>query len=289
MKFDALIFGAWVDGLSVDAAMAEIREHFVESRLARLHPEGRPAARELPSHRNLRECGLEAMANMIEDCLSRRLCHALPWHLSTTIVLARAGECSPFLAKMKNDHRSMLVGEYENMNTEPLPFRLATFGDYGGEADVCWDVARGDDDGVLVLCEFYEGDWWRPVTALAQPVHAEVGDMNIARIVYRVTSREVLRGLWSRTSYGDGIARICAPAYMGAKQLIEMDHVRGSNRSMLEFAARHGWIYMQRYGGGSDEHAAVFAARTPDLTARVYRYAEARTISDEGWWVSGMF
>jgi hypothetical protein len=289
MKFDALIFEAsWNGDLSVDTAMAQIREHFDESRLVRPHPDGSPAVKALPSHRNLRECGLDAMINRIEDCLARRVCHALPWYLGTTIVLARAGECLPFLKQMKIAHRGVLVGEYDNADTDQLSFRLAAFGDYDSEAEVCWDVARGDDDGVLVLCEFDDGDWWRPITALAQPVHAEVGDMNTVRVVYRVTDRDVLRGLWSRTSYDDGIARICAPGYVNAKQLIVMDGGRESDRSMLAFAKRHGWIYMQRYGGGSDEHYAVFAARKPELATSAYRYAETRAISDGGWWVSGM-
>jgi hypothetical protein len=71
--------------------------------------------------------------------------------------------------------------------------------------------------------------------------------------------------------------------------MIELANGGGSDLSMLKFAKRQGWVYMQRYGGGSDEHYARFAAKTPELAVRAYRYAEGRSVSGEGWRVSGMF
>ncbi|UXI68111.1 hypothetical protein [Tahibacter amnicola] len=52
---------------------------------------------------------------------------------------------------------------------------------------------------------------------------------------------------------------------------------------MLDFVRHHGWVYGQEYGGGPDEHVALFASSDPAVVERVHRYAEYRARQDPNW------
>ena len=205
------------------------------------------------------------------------------------MVLARAGECETLLHQMREEHRGELVSHYENGDTDPLPFRLACFGDYGGEGEVCWDVARGSDAAVLVLCTFTEGDWWRSITAKAEPIFADTRGFGVgeAHVIYRVTHRDVLKQLWSHASRDDNIATVCVPDNVSPQQIMGMATAY-SAASLLSFATHYGWIYTQRYGGGANEHYAQFATRDSRLALAAYLYAHDRAAKDSGWWELGM-
>lgn len=287
MKFDALIFNSWLDGLKVEAALAEIA--------AQLGADALPApGAKLTDYgyADHRSADIDSMRRMLAGCLAERPCHALPWY-GDTLVLAHAGKFMRFLDDLAQRQAAHLISRYADADTQTLPFRLASFGDYGGESEVCWKVARGDAAGVLVLCDFSgEGHWWRPFTALATPLQvrtspAYAGHYNV-QVIYRVDSERVLSQLWSRTSHNDGIAYVCAPEDADLEPLWAVfdDHV-GESR-LMDFAQRYGWVYRQRYGGGADEHYARFAAKDPHLLERVYRHAAARAGSDSGWWLAGM-
>ena len=112
-------------------------------------------------------------------------------------------------------------------------------------------------------------------------------------MVYRIDSAQLLDRFWSRVSYDDNIAALCVPGTADANSLLDLDWMDLRYSTGRRAAAeRYGWIYNQRYGGGSDEHTAVFTARDAELTQRVYRYAQAKTEQqiggDRHWWLCGM-
>jgi hypothetical protein len=293
VKFDALVFESYGSGLKPELALTEIHQAIPESALSIPLEYATEKARRASPGMSAARTDVDSMMNRIGTCLANRACHAMDWY-GHTVVLARAGQFRDFLCTIRGSQAQHFLTEYLDADTSSSPFLQARFADYGGEADVCWQLARGNAPAVLVLCEFAShGDWWRPVTARAEPVAAALKrgykDHYDARVVYRVDSAEVLWNLWSRTSYDDGIAFLCAPETADPQRLMG-DFVPGchSDRAMVLFAQECGWVYAQRYGGGADEHFAQFSAKDPDLVARVYDYAQDRALRDSGWWLAGM-
>lgn len=176
------------------------------------------------------------------------------------------------------------------------PVRIAAFANYGAEADVCWEFARGTAPGVLVHCRYesISNDWWRAHTARAESqrlcVRRVWGDDYSADAVYRVDSRELLRELWSRTSENWAAAYACGPWDGDPDALMAIDRF-DEEASLRSYARVHGWAYQHSYGGGADEHYARFAARDPALAEAVYRHAAdrvRRTPASEQWWLLGL-
>lgn len=294
IAFDALTFMPAFRELSVDSLQAQIRASVPADVLHRPFGQLIPAARSsigTPAQR-LRTTP-EELAGMIYKCLHRRSCDALEWH-GSIIVVARSGLHTDLLRRLQERHAAQLIACYADATSPCGDFHLAGFGDHDAEGDICWDFARGTDTSVLVLCEFAEyGDWWRPVTAMAEPLLCRhMGNPRgnwSAEVVYRVRSRDVLHGLWSRTSHDDAIARYCAPGNVAAEALLDAAiPQRNEARALVGFARDHGWIYTQRYGGGAGEHYALFAAGDPQLTRRVYEHAVRRADVDDGWWAAGV-
>ncbi|UXI68110.1 hypothetical protein [Tahibacter amnicola] len=165
--------------------------------------------------------------------------------------------------------------------------RTVLFLDYDVEGRMAWQVQGERDGSVLVACEFDRCDhWWRPRTAhlpteaVAVRKHADRCSVQLA---YRVTSREQLDQLWSRTSHHDGIARACAPADADPVALLNATAMHFHPSSADAFAHRFGWLYWQEYGGGADEHTAIFLARTSELAEYVYSQARELAISKTPW------
>jgi hypothetical protein len=287
MKFDALVFDAWWTGLKVEQALAEIAAHVGPRALLV------PAAKLTDfGYADRKSADIDSIRRMLATCLSERACHALPWY-GHTLVVAHAGQFRPFLDDLAGRHASNLVSRYHDGDTDVLPFRVANFGDYGGESEVCWKFARGDCSSVLVLCDFTEdpGEWWRPVTAFAEPLRVRAKHHGShyygLQVVYRVHSEQVLTQLWSRTSHNDAIAYACAPEGADLDELLATA-TDFDDSSLIDFARHNSWIYKQRYGGGAGEHYARFACGDPQLLERVYRHAAQRARSDSGWWLIGM-
>lgn len=286
MKFDALVFESWMTGLKVEDALAEIASHI-----------GKNALRDssVPptdyGYADQRSVGVVSMRRLIASCLAERVCHAMHW-FGETLVIAEAGAFTTFLDDLARRHSRSLISRYFDASTDALPFCLARFGDYGGESEVCWKIAQGSSSGLLVVCNFSDGtDWWRPYTALATPLRvrtkAHFGEHCTADVIYRVDSELVLSQLWSHTSRNDGIAYMCAPEGANMDSMLAAFD-NGSDSRLIEFAGDEGWVYMQRYGGGADEHYARFASNDPQLLESVYGHAEERAARDSGWWLSGM-
>ncbi|HJU37929.1 MAG TPA: hypothetical protein VJ724_00040 [Tahibacter sp.] len=300
MKFDALLFRYWLTGPSPGTLLREIANEIPsiarEPTLPQVPSGIRPSRVDTRStySARLRATELE-MDDWIRTALRNRSCYAFEW-FGNSMVVARSGEHDALLARLREMYASYLVTDYRNIAAPSTDFRGAVFQDYGAEAQVCWELAGKHDGAVLVLCVFggYSGNWWRPATAKAEPLicrrDTENGGTPVVRAVYRVASAQALAALWSHASENDGIARVCAPVTMSPADLYDLPMlVHGCETKMLAAAEIYGWIYTQVYGGGADEHSALFAARDPALAERAYAYAAERAQSDEGWCLAGRF
>jgi len=295
VSFDALVFDSDPGRISVPAVQWCI-DNWESDVATTVRPPRRLVNRCLETSESQRRrfTPIE-MIEVIEACLRNQSCIALEWVSGQVMIVARAGEHGELLDALAALYRDVIISDYRAAIAPCGSFRLANFGDYEAEAEVCWQLARGEADSVLVLCEFGSfGEWWRPATAQATSLCVSTGvdyqgQTSCASVVYRVSSAQVLSELWSRTSYDDGIARLCAPATADAEQILALaDSLLWSDRALIQFAQRQGWVYIQRFGGGADEHYAKFAAADPALTARVYEHAQERAKNDSGWWLFGV-
>lgn len=291
------------DGVLLDTATPPIRKHLASLGLAGSTPPGRerirPSGVDLSSM-NEHEFGFDVLRSRIESALAAQSITVLDWH-GRTLIVVTPGIHDDVLQGLGACWADKLIRTYRNADTNS-PFNVAFFGDYDGEADVCWHVARGSDPAVRVLCEFSEyGDWWRPTTARAKPIHCEatrhcsglndfvVSNDAVVHVVYEVDSFEMLRALWSRTSYDDRAAVVCASVSVDVNTLIQSRAIWPHGRELSLLRSNDDWIYTQRYGGGAGEHYAIFAAVQPQLAERAYRYAADRNRSGKGqWWLAGM-
>lgn len=300
MKFDALLFHYWRTGPSPSVLLGEIADAMPTEMLGA--PPSAP-----PSSMNWSEADTRStysrrcrasereMDEWIQATLRHRACHAFDW-FGHSMLVARAGEHRDLLRRLRAKFSDDFVVEYRDVAAPSTDFRGANFLDYGSEARVCWDLASESDGAVLVLCVFgwHSGNWWRPATADAKPLICRRGTENagtpVVRAVYRVTSGQTLSTMWSHASENDGIARVCVPATMPPEILYDLPMLLcGCEPELLAVAEAYGWIYTQIYGGGADEHTAMFAARDPALVARVYARVAEHALSDEGWCLMGRF
>ncbi|MDC8013881.1 hypothetical protein [Tahibacter soli] len=296
MKFDTLVFCSGIAGLKAQDLSAEVRLLIPADTLAEALPP-QPAfelsSRLSHAQRTTQQLEIERATDAwIHEVLSRRSCHVFDAFIGTMVV-ARAGMHSEWLGRLRESHADHVHCDYRDIGSIDGDFRMACFGDYGAEGSVCWEFAGKHDGAVLVYCEFYaySGDWWRPHTAEAQILRCGVENVcgeTALRAIYRVTSARVLANLWRRTSHDDAIARACFPDTTPLDAIWKFGRLgAGAEMRTATFAARHGWVYTQVYGGGSDEHYAVFVAREAGLASRVYAYAATRSRDDEGWWLGG--
>jgi len=197
-------------------------------------------------------------------------------------------ECADrFAALLSQEDETALITAYRHIDVREHFALGLEFGEYdaSGNADACGEVGlvAAENEGVapwLVLAVHWErGYWWRTASARL-PVHAWhwTADLNrdVAIIVYRGTDRDAWRELWDRLGGDDNVAVLAADGRIPVEALrvrLVRTKFTVSIDNLRHLAGEHGWAYGHVWGGGSDEHYAMFFARDPAVTARVAAFA----------------
>lgn len=135
----------------------------------------------------------------------------------------------------------------------------------------------------LVLCAHdHPSHWWRAITARMEPLvwhwALEFG-RPLLLLAYRVHDAAAWRELWSHLGHDNNVAvaavcgRVAADALRERLVLLK-DSMSVDNLRCL--AGDRGWAYGHVWGGGSDEHVAVFFAVDPTVTSRVAAFARGQ-------------
>jgi hypothetical protein len=154
---------------------------------------------------------------------------------------------------------------------EPLPLILCAIEDSSPGLYCGWDIEKDDYDGIL----WYE----EPLKQLDQVEEFIVKDHHnntTCYQVYRATDLEAYRALWAMTSRDGAIAEATPSADCDLPRLKTVLETGG----LFVNQVRHvgplcSWVYGQIYGGGSDEHLAIFHAQNPAATQRIWELAIA--------------
>ncbi|MBL8297596.1 MAG: hypothetical protein JNN30_04525 [Rhodanobacteraceae bacterium] len=145
-------------------------------------------------------------------------------------------------------------------------------------------LAAAERDGCapwLVLAAYdHSGHWWRTTTARLQPELCHwtyLLGRNVMFLAYRGIDTTAWRTLWSRLSYDNNVAVAAVSGHVPTAALRErLVHIKNSASidSLRYLAADKGWAYAHSWGGGSDEHYALFFSHDPAVTTRVANFAQ---------------
>lgn len=241
------------------------------------------------------------MAQLLERLAANFRWTLMRWTSFRESVLAWVSddeECADrFAALLHQQGEAALITAYRHIDTLEhcsLGLQFAEY-DADGNTDGCGEVglvAAGGDEAApwLVLAMHWEqGYWWRAASARL-PVHAWhwTSDLNreIAIIVYRGTDADAWRELWSRLGADDNVAILAAdgriPIEVLRERLVRTKYTISID-NLRYLAGEQGWAYGHIWGGGSDEHYALFFARDPAVTARVAAFARERWPESWRW------
>lgn len=195
-----------------------------------------------------------------------------------------------FSALLRRHDQTALITAYRRIDALESCSLGLEFAEYDAarNTDGCGEAAliAAGDSGIapwLVLAMRHEqGHWWR-IASAQLPAHAlhwtSDLDRDVALIVYRGAHLDAWRELWSRLGSDNNVAVLAVDGHIPIEALRERlvrtkDTVSIDNLRYL--AGEHGWAYGHVWGGGSDEHYAMFFARDPAITARVAAFARER-------------
>ncbi len=173
----------------------------------------------------------------------------------------------------------------------------ATYYDHGEPGWLAYELASTLDEGLPLLLTRMEGNgadmyyrwnsetdsredfiWYEePLAQLERMDAFDVGQTHYQ--VHRASDLEAYLQLWSMASHEWGIA----DATLSARTDLEGLRSVIAERRQFDIIRSAGlvapWAYGQIYGGGSDEHHAIFHARDAAVTQRIWQWADERAIS----------
>lgn len=156
-----------------------------------------------------------------------------------------------------------------------------TFWDYDDEGLFVYNLSRIENKNPYLICfleddeadyrlwdkDTYEVDdfiWFhKDASKLKEVVRFDVQQLNyqLKYIVFEVTNKQAYLNIWSMASHDLGIAEYTISGNCDIEEIINsIKSDEFYNDEPLDFSLVP-WAYTQRYGGGSDEHYAVFYSK----------------------------
>ncbi|MBN8738573.1 MAG: hypothetical protein J0H86_03635 [Xanthomonadaceae bacterium] len=188
-------------------------------------------------------------------------------------------------------HDTALIGSHRGFDRLDDCARGLCFGEDDAFGEVALIAAEGEREAPWLVAAVHEssGHWWRGASAMLPSLTwhwtRSLGQ-NLAIVVYRGTDPGAWRMLWSHIDRDDNIATIAVGGELPLDVLRErLVHIKDfiSVDNLHYLAGEEGWAYAHAWGGGSDEHVALFFASDPAVTARVAAFARERWPESWRW------
>lgn len=237
-------------------------------------------------------CGLqldEALAALAQDFSWVIFCWPgnyqetpLAW-LSTDAALADAWD-----SNLLRHRRSLpLISRYRQFDTL---FSLAgglQFGEYDNYGAAALVAAESEAWQPWLIASIGAGHGWRRWTRRLQAcaVIPSSGNDN-ALLAYRANDHAAYLALWRDLHRGECVAQATVSGRDDPQRVLHSFMAARCSSSFLDanyLSERHGWIYQHVYGGGSDEHQALFHAQDAAVTQRVAAFAATQ----RNWYLAG--
>ncbi len=189
-----------------------------------------------------------------------------------------------FDALLYEHHDTALIGSHRGFDRLDDCARGLLFGEDDAFGEIALAAAEGEREAPWLVAAIREsaGHWWRAVSARLPSLTwhwTRNSDGDVAIVIYRGADPDAWRSLWSRIDKDDNIASMAVGGELPLDVLRErLVHSKDfiSVDSLHYLAGEESWVYAHGWGGGSDEHYALFYARNPAVTARVAAFARKR-------------
>jgi hypothetical protein len=189
-----------------------------------------------------------------------------------------------FDALLSEYHDKALLGSHRSFNRLDDCARGLLFNEQDAFGEVALIAAEGQREAPWLVAAISEraGHWWRSASAGLPSLTWHwtwITDEDVVMVIYRGTDLDAWRALWSHIDKDDNIAAIAVGGELPLDVLRErLVHTKDfiSTDSLQYLAGEESWAYGHVWGGGSDEHYAMFFARDPAVTARVAAFARER-------------
>lgn len=159
--------------------------------------------------------------------------------------------------------------------------------DYGRAALI---AGEGDVDLPLIGLEFgdYSGFWW-----LQHLEHSDILDIQAdfspgsphTRMIVRPRNIPTFLGWWSKIGLDANVAGFALPGQSDPQGAMWWFRHGDYQNGLRAISDAFGWAYAHIWGGGSDEHVALFCACDPARVERVRAFAESKRRG--GWCFEG--
>jgi hypothetical protein len=187
-------------------------------------------------------------------------------------------------ATLLNELEAMPISAFRSAAELPSVATGIAFGENScyGEAALIAAERDGCAPWLVLAANEYSRYWWRSATANLCPQlwhWTSECARPVLVLAYQGVDAATWRKLWSRLSRDDNVAIAAVSGKLQAHELRErLVRVKSSVSvdNLRHLAGDNGWAYAHSWGGGSDEHYAVFYAADAAITARVGAYAADR-------------
>jgi len=192
--------------------------------------------------------------------------------------------------------------EISSYDDDPLAsLRTATFYDYGVEGYFAHEVAKENGEKApLLLCRLdlkhpdqylkwnsktddYESSPWYEKyfdkLNLLEKFSVDRQGVESAYFLFQVNNEQAYLDIWSEASEDHSIAEATFSADTKLKELksaLSKSYFLEISKGLDSFSR---WSYSQIYGGGADEHHAIFRSRDPRITQKLWQLVGKDQIS----------
>jgi hypothetical protein len=248
----------------------------------------------IPKLEQLRGTQLDATIIKLAECYSWVLVNwpntmqesAVAW-ISSDPTLANEWDG----ALRRHGCRNELIATYRHLDSLRARAGGAQFGEGDGFGEAALVAAQGEPwaPWLIVGVDASSGHAWRRQTArlsvgAAAAVRTHGWPMFVG--VYRADDLDAYRALWRDMDKDSGIVRATVCGRDDPVRVLKSFAsvgLRSGFRESNVLSRRHGWVYTHIYGGGADEHHAMFHAQDPAVANRVVEYAATQP----NWYLSG--
>lgn len=196
--------------------------------------------------------------------------------------------CSDIIGKTvtKVYHENVEISTFDKDPVSSL--RTASFYDYELEGYFAYEIskANGEKPPLLLCCmgleDCEENNWYGKhleKLALVEEFVTDRWGVQVKNIICQVSDEQAYLDIWAEASMDHSIAEATFSANTDLKKLksaLSQSCPFEISKDMDDWSD---WAYSQVYGGGSDEHHAIFRSKNPKITHQLWQWVGENQIS----------
>lgn len=219
------------------------------------------------------------------------------WALFSYFTTYHAGLGCLVTSSYETEVKEMATSIYNNdvelsyFGSDPISsLRTATFYDYDFEGYFAYELVKAKKENPpLLLCQiddpelhekwddeigkYDSGEWYKSNLAnlkLVEKFIVNYKGYRIKNLVYQATDEQSYLNIWAEASEDHSIAIATLSANTDVEKLKKTLEKSASFEVTKDLDECCDWVYSQVYGGGADEHHAIFRSKDPEITQYIW-------------------